>query len=112
MAGAIAVSASPGFRTVLVAAAATIVRVLHARQIEVLLPVGTFFLEGQGTIADFDPSCGFVWAEAGIFHIPEVFAFGNGAFAQGLVFDSFQKCLPALLFHTGSYQISHMCILR
>ncbi len=68
--------------------------------------------EGQGTIADFDPSRGFVWAEAGIFHIPEVFPFGNGAFAQGLVFDSFQKCLPALLFHTGSYQISHTCILR
>ena len=64
--------------------------VLNARQIEILLPVWAFFLQGRGTIADFDPSRGFVWAKAGIFHISEVFAFGDGTFTQSLIVDSFQ----------------------
>jgi len=88
--GAIALSASPGFRAVLVAAAATVVRVLHAGEIEVLLPVGTFFLKRRGTIADLHPSRGFVQAKTGIFHISQIFAFGNRAFTQGLIVDSFQ----------------------
>ena len=89
-AGAIAIAASPRFGAILVAAAATVMCVLHTGEIEILLPVWTFFLKRRGTIADFDPSCGFVWAEAGIFHIPEVFAFGNRAFTQGLIVDGFQ----------------------
>jgi hypothetical protein len=88
--GAIALSASPGFRAVLVATAASIMGVLDACQIEILLPIGTFFLKRWGAVADLHPSRGLVWAKACIFHIPEVFAFGNGTFTQGLVVDSFQ----------------------
>ena len=89
-AGAIAVAASPWFRAVLVAAAATVVRVLHPCQIEILLPVWTFFLKRRGTIADLDPSNRFARAKSGILHVSDVFAFGNGAFTQGLVVDSLQ----------------------
>jgi len=88
--GAIALSASPGFRAVLVATQASIMGVLDACQIEILLPVGTFFLKRRGAVADLDPSRGFVRAKAGIFHVSEVFAFGNRAFTQGLIVDSFQ----------------------
>ena len=83
-------SSRRAFVKTVVAAAATVMCVLHTGEIEILLPVWTFFLKRRGTIADFDPSCGFVWPEAGIFHIPEVFAFGNRAFTQGLIVDSFQ----------------------
>ena len=88
--GAIAVSAGPWFRAVLIAAATTVVRVLHAHQVEILFPVGTFLLKRRGTIADLHPSRGFVRAKTGIFHVSEVFAFGNRAFTQGLIVDSFQ----------------------
>ena len=88
--GAIALSASPGFRAVLVATAASIMGVLDACQIEILLPIGALFLKRRGTIADLNPSRGLVWAKAGIFHIPEVFSLGDRTFAQGLIVDSFQ----------------------
>jgi hypothetical protein len=88
--GAIAFFASPWFRAVLVAAAASIMGVLDACQIEILLPVGTFFLKRRGAVADLHPSRRFVRAKTGIFHVSEVFAFGNRAFTQGLIVDSFQ----------------------
>ncbi len=75
--GAIAIAACPGFQTVLVTAPAPIMRVLNSRQVEILLPIGSLFQQGSGTIADFDPPSGVVGAKSGIFHIVQVFAFGD-----------------------------------
>jgi len=79
--GTIAVFAGPGFGAVVVAALAAVVGVLDAGQVEVAFPIGALFLERRGAVADFHPSGGLVFAEAGFAHVAEVFAFGDGAAA-------------------------------
>jgi hypothetical protein len=59
---AIAVLASPEFRTVVIPALPAVVRILHFGQLEILLPVRALLLEGSGTIADLNPAGGFVFA--------------------------------------------------
>jgi len=42
--GAIAVAAGPWLGTVLVAASASVMRILNCGELELFLPIGTFFL--------------------------------------------------------------------
>ena len=53
---AVTVGAGPGLLAVQVPAAVAVVGVLHSLQVEILLPVGAFFLQGSRTEADFDPA--------------------------------------------------------
>jgi hypothetical protein len=64
-----------------IAAFATVVRVLYAREIEIFFPVRTLFLERGGAIADFNPACCLIFAEAGLLHVAQIFAFGYGSLA-------------------------------
>jgi len=79
--GAIAVLAGPGFGAVVVTAFAAVVGVLDAGQVEVAFPIGAFFFEGHGAVADFHPAGGLVGAEAGFAHVAEVLASGYGTAA-------------------------------
>src|SRR5689334_16374379 len=53
--GTVAARARPGLLAGLVAAAPAIVRVLHALEIEIGLPVGTLLIERDGAEAGLDP---------------------------------------------------------
>src|SRR5579885_3227392 len=84
---AIASITSPPLCSILVAAFAAVVRVLHSRQFEIFFPIRTLFLKRRGTVANLYPSRRFVIAEPRVFHVAQVFAFCNGAFAQTPVLD-------------------------
>jgi len=99
----VAISTSPGFRTVLVTAKATVMRVLHARQIKILFPIRPFFLERSRAIADFDPASGFVLAKPSVFHISKVLAFSNRSLAQSAILNRSKKSGFAAGLHSRSY---------
>jgi hypothetical protein len=84
---AIAGLAGPRLGSVIIPALPAIMRVLHLDQIEVLLPVGSLFLEGSRTIANLNPAGSAVLAKSGFAHVPQVLAFGYGTIAQGSVFN-------------------------
>ena len=105
--GAIAVLAGPGFGAVVVATVAAVMRVLHFDEIEVLLPIRPLFKEGRRAVADFDPAGGAVGAKAGVLHISKVFAAGDGASAEGAVFDRLEERLLAVGLDSGAHQVAH-----
>ena len=70
---AIAVAARPTFSAVLVATVFPIVRVLHAEQIEMLLPVRPFFLQRCGAETGFHPMRDAILAHARLLHVVSVF---------------------------------------
>src|ERR1700737_319355 len=109
--GAITVSASPGLRTILIAAAAAIMSVLHPRQFEVVFPVGAFFLQRSRTVANLYPARSSVRAEPCLRHIAQVFAFRHGTVAQSFVFNCLQQSPLATRLHSRSHQIAHASIL-
>ena len=105
---AVAVTASPRLGSILIAAVAAIVSILHARQIEILFPVRTLFLQGRRTIADFHPPRSLVFAQPSILHIAEIFSFGYRTLAEGFLLNGFQQITLTAGFYPGSNQISHL----
>lgn len=79
--GAITAIARPRFRAVLVAAIPPVVRVLNPHEVEIFLPVGTFFLQRRRAVAHLDPTGRLVWAQTGVLHVAQVFAFRDGSLA-------------------------------
>jgi len=74
---AIAVTASPRLRTILIAAAPPVMRILDPRQFEISLPIGPLFLQRSGAIANLNPARRLVRTKPGVFHVPQIFAFGH-----------------------------------
>ena len=72
--GAIAFATSPGFLAILISAVAAIVCVLDLAQLEMLLPVGTLFLQRCRAVADLNPTCGAIREQASILHVAQIFA--------------------------------------
>src|SRR6476659_5551795 len=109
MVRASAVPTVPWFRTVLIFAAASVVGVLDARQLEILLPVWLFFEQRRGAVTNLHPAGGLVLADPRLFHVAQIFAFGDRALAEGSVFYGLEeRCLAAGL-DSGAYQVSHDC---
>lgn len=104
---AIATAACPGFCSVLVAALAAVVRVLHAMEMEVFFPVGAFFLEWRRTIADLNPPDRVILAKTGVLHVAQIFAFRYRPVPKSFVFYGFQQVAFAPWFHAGSDEVSH-----
>jgi hypothetical protein len=104
-------TASPGFFSVLVAAAAAVMGVLNLGEIEVLLPVGTLFLKGAGAVADLDPSRGSIGKEARVLHVAKIFAFSDGALAESFVGDRLKKFLFPTRLQSCSHEIPHRLII-
>src|SRR5260370_21688333 len=72
--GAVAISAGPRLRTVLVAAFTTVVSVLYLDQVEILLPIGMLLLQRRGAGADFDPAHRLVFQKPRLVHSTHVFS--------------------------------------
>ena len=75
-------AARPRLLARLVAALPSRMGVLHALQLEVLLPVRPLFVQRLGAEADLDPARGAVVAQPGVGHVAEVFAAGDRAGAE------------------------------
>src|SRR5229473_3444022 len=75
--GAVAISAGPRLRAVLVAAFTTVVSVLDLDQVEILLPIRTLLLQRRGAVADFDPAHRLVCTNPRLVHVAQVFALGD-----------------------------------
>src|ERR1700723_3329892 len=57
-------------------------RVLHAQQIEVLLPIRTFFRQWRRTETNFDPGYRTITTKPSVVHVFEIFVASDGALAQ------------------------------
>jgi hypothetical protein len=59
------------------------VRVFHAEQFEVFLPIGAFLGEWRRAEANFYPTDRAIVTQPGVFHILEIFVTGDRAMPQG-----------------------------
>ena len=66
-------------------------RILHLDQLELLLPVGPFFLQWSRTGADLNPAGRAVLAKPGVLHVAQMLAAGYRTFAQGSLLDRLEK---------------------
>src|ERR1700730_4494397 len=57
-------------------------RVLHAQQFEVFLPIRTFLRQWRRTETNFDPSDRTITTTPSVFHVFEIFVASDGALAQ------------------------------
>jgi hypothetical protein len=105
--GAVAVLAGPGLRSVLISAPRSVMRILNLDELEVLFPVGPLFCEGCRAKADLNPAGRAVCAKAGVLHVPQIFAAGDRALAEGSVFNRLEKRLFAAWPDTGAHQVPH-----
>jgi hypothetical protein len=78
------------------------VSILDVGEVEVFFPVGALFLKWRRAIADFDPACGVIIAEARVVHITEVFSLGDGALTKGFIFDGAKQFRFATRFNPRS----------
>lgn len=85
--------------------------VLNLGEIEVLLPVRTFFLEGAGAVADLDPSRGPIGKEARVLHVAKIFAFSDGALAESFVGDRLKEFLFPTRLQSCPHEIPHRLII-
>jgi hypothetical protein len=106
--GAIAISAGPGLGTILVAALAAVVRVLHLDQLKILLPIRSLFLERCRAIADFDPSHRLVSINPRFVHVAQVLVSSDRASAQCAALNRFLERPLATIFHPRSHEVSHV----
>lgn len=106
--GAIAVATGPGFRAVFVATIAAGVGVLDGEEVEVFLPVGSFFVEGRGAETRFDPMGDGVLVDACLLHVVGVFVAGDGAAAEGSGVDGGEEFAVASGFDAGFDEVAHL----
>ena len=104
---AIAVAAGPRFFTVVVAALAAVVCILHFPEIKIFFPIRPFFLQRRGTVTDFHPAHRAVIADPRIPHIAQVLALGDGALAKLFILDGLKKVIRATGFNVSLNQVPH-----
>jgi hypothetical protein len=80
--GAVAVAARPWFSSVRISAVLAGVRILDAKEMEILLPIGPFLLQGTGAKAHFDPRTHAISLDAGSGHILQIFIARDRTLAQ------------------------------
>ena len=105
--GAIAIAASPGLTAVFVTALAAVVRILHFRKIEILLPIRPFFQERSRAVTHFHPADSLIRAEPRLVHIAEIFAFSNRTLAERFILNGLEQVVCAAGFNTSSNKITH-----
>src|SRR4051812_12944702 len=104
---AVAVAAGPRLGAVQIAAAAARVGVLHLLQIEVLLPVLTFFRQRGIAVADFHPLHASILVRARLAHVAEVFVAGDRTPAQRVLVDGPLEGLRPVRLHARRDEIAH-----
>src|SRR3569623_584789 len=81
--------------------------VLHAHQIEILLPIGPLFFQRQIAKADFHPANGAVLAPTGLGHVAQIFIACHRTLTERSLCDrSLQRCCLSWLNASGD-EISH-----
>ena len=89
------------------AAPASRVRVLHAEEIEVGLPIRPLLGERRGTEAGLHPLDPTVRERAGLFHVVEILVAGDRTRPERAIFDSSIERLAATRLDAGGDEISH-----
>jgi hypothetical protein len=84
---AIAIAAGPWFGAIAVTAVAAIVRVLNARELKILLPITTLFVQGLVAIANLHPASGSVITQTCLLHVAKIFVARHGAASQRAAVD-------------------------
>jgi hypothetical protein len=103
----ITVAAGPRFLTVQVATISTSVCILHAQEVEILLPIRPLLGQWLPAETDFHPGDRVMGVYPCLFHIPEIFISGNRPLAQCLVMDgASERCLSPGL-DASFYQVTH-----
>jgi len=109
--GTIAGAAGPNLRAIFISTAAAIMRVLHAREIEILFPIGTLLEQRAGTITHLNPARRAILADPGVLHIAQIFAFGHRSAAKRATLDRSQQVRLATGFHSRTNEITHGLIV-
>jgi len=86
-------------------------RVLHARELEVALPVRALLGERRRAVADLDPLERAVVGAARGLHVAEVFAFGDGTAAEGAAVDRVEHGAGEAGFELGADEVAHAVVL-
>src|SRR6185369_11480455 len=89
--GAVTITTGPGFSAVPIATVLPVVRVLYAKQLEILLPIGPFLLERRGAKTSLDPVRGAVLGDARLFQIVDILVARDGTAAQSFFLDGLAK---------------------
>src|SRR5207237_9617856 len=109
--GAVAVAARPVLGTVFVPALAARVRVLDGVELEELFPVGPLFRERRGAEAGLHPLDAAVGELARVRHVVQIFAAGDGSFAERGVLDGVVQCSAPTVLHARGDQLWHSILL-
>ena len=106
--GTVAFPASPRLGAVLIPTLPPIVGVLNFSKLEVLFPIRPLLFERRRAVANLHPTGRAIGRQSRVLHVPEIFAFRNGAFPQGSVFNRLEQFLFPTRFQFCPYQITHI----
>jgi hypothetical protein len=104
---AIAIVTGPAPGAIQILAAVARVRVLNLQEIEVLLPVRTFFLKRRGTVANCNPLNATILELTGFSHISEILISGHRASAKGSLLNGTVESFFLSGRYFRSYEIAH-----
>src|ERR1700676_64597 len=82
-------------------------RVPHAQQVEVLLPIRTFFPQWCRTETNFDPGYRTVTTKPSVFHVFEIFVASDGALAQDPFIDGLHESQFLSRLHPCFNEVAH-----
>ena len=88
-------------------AIASRVRVFHAEQFKVLLPVRTLFVEWRRAETGFNPVRGAVIADPSLLHVVNIFIAGNGAATERSIRNGIAQSLLPSTLHASFDQVTH-----
>src|SRR5580693_8525786 len=82
-------------------------RVLHAQQFEVLLPIRAFLRQWRRTETNLDPSYRTITTRPSVFHVFEIFVAGDGALAQGSFINGMHESQLLSRLHPCFNEVAH-----
>src|SRR5215831_1602912 len=104
---AIAPVTCPGLASILVAALAPIMRILHPRELEVLVPVGPLFEKRRRAVTHLHPAGSLIREEPRILHVAQILAFGYRALTESFLLDGLEQVGLAAWLDTAPHQVAH-----
>src|SRR4051812_14295899 len=108
---AIALATRPCLGAVCIATVSPRMRVLHAHEFKILLPIRALLLEWNFAKTDLHPKCGAIVGHTRALHVVKIFVTRNGAFAETTVFDGLEQRRFPAGFYPCSNEVSHAEIL-
>src|SRR5262249_42532588 len=81
-------------------------RILHARELEVLVPVGPLFEKRRRAVTDLHPAGSLIREGPRILHVPQMLAFGYRALTEIFLPDGLEQVGLAAWLNTASHQVA------